>query len=77
MRLYKNLLQELVQKEGFCLPVYDTNRSGETHVPIFVSTVEIDGEIFKGQEARTKKQAEMSAAKVAYTTLKERKCIFL
>uniref|UniRef100_A0A2N9IA19 DRBM domain-containing protein n=1 Tax=Fagus sylvatica TaxID=28930 RepID=A0A2N9IA19_FAGSY len=68
--LYKNLLQELVQKEGFSLPVYDTNRSGEVHVPIFVSTVEIDREIFKGHEARTKKQAEMSAAKIAYTTLK-------
>jgi dsRNA-specific ribonuclease len=75
--LYKNLLQELVQKEGFSLPVYDTNRSGEVHVPIFVSTVEIDREIFKGHEARTKKQAEMSAAKIAYTTLKARKCIFL
>ncbi|GMY20268.1 double-stranded RNA-binding protein 1-like [Fagus crenata] len=71
--LYKNLLQELVQKEGFSLPVYDTKRSGEVHVPIFVSTVEIDREIFKGHEARTKKQAEMSAAKIAYTTLKARK----
>jgi dsRNA-specific ribonuclease len=67
----------LVQKEGFCLPVYDTNRFGETHVPFFVSTVGIDGEIFKGHEARTKKQAEMSAAKVACTTLKERKCIIV
>ncbi|XP_065617564.1 uncharacterized protein LOC112025216 [Quercus suber] len=75
--LYKNLLQELVQKEGFSLPVYDTNRSGEVHVPIFVSTVEIEGEVFKGHEARTKKQAEMNAAKIAFTTLKERKCIFL
>ncbi|GMY33042.1 double-stranded RNA-binding protein 1-like [Fagus crenata] len=75
--LYKNLLQELVQKEGFSLPVYDTNRSGEVPVPIFVSTVEIEREIFKGHEARTKKQAEMSAAKIAYTTLKARKCIFL
>ena len=74
---YKNLLQELVQKEGFSLPVYDTNRSGEVHVPIFVSTVEIEGEVFKGHEGRTKKQAEMNAAKIAYTTLKERKCIFL
>ncbi|KAL4607102.1 hypothetical protein ACB092_09G150700 [Castanea dentata] len=70
---YKNLLQELVQKEGFSLPVYDTNRFGEVHVPIFVSTVEIEGEVFKGHEARTKKQAEMNAAKIAYTTLKERK----
>ncbi|KAE8022906.1 hypothetical protein FH972_008667 [Carpinus fangiana] len=77
LRLHKNLLQELVQKEGFRLPVYDTNRSGEAHVPIFVSIVEIDGEIFKGHEAGTKKQAEMSAAGVAYITLKERKCTFL
>lgn len=74
--LYKNLLQELVQKEGFSLPVYDTNRSGEGHEAIFVSTVEIR-EVFKGHEARTKKQAEMNAAKIAYTTLKERKFIFL
>ncbi|XP_030942713.1 double-stranded RNA-binding protein 1-like [Quercus lobata] len=70
--LYKNILQELVQKEGFSLPVYDTNRSGEGHEAIFVSTVEIR-EVFKGHEARTKKQAEMNAAKIAYTTLKERK----
>ena len=75
--LYKNLLQELVQKEGFSLPVYNTNRFGEVHVPIFVSTVEIEGEVFKGHEERTKKQAEMNAAKIAYTSLKERKCIFL
>ncbi|KAF3966577.1 hypothetical protein CMV_009340 [Castanea mollissima] len=75
--LYKNLLQELVKKEGYSLPVYDTNRSGEVHVPIFVSTVEIEGEFFKGHEARTKKQAEMNAAKIAYTSLKDRKFSFL
>ncbi|KAG6696764.1 hypothetical protein I3843_09G160500 [Carya illinoinensis] len=69
--LYKNLLQEFVQKEGLGLPVYDTIKSGEAHAPIFVSTVEIDGKVFKGQETRNKKQAEMSAAKVAYTTMKE------
>ncbi|KAK4561964.1 hypothetical protein RGQ29_004710 [Quercus rubra] len=68
--LYKNLLQELVQKEGVSLPVYVTNRSGEVHEPIFFSTVVI-GEVFKGHEARTKKKAEMNAAKIAYTTLKE------
>ncbi|KAF5475705.1 hypothetical protein F2P56_007481 [Juglans regia] len=69
--LYKNLLQEFVQKEGLGLPVYDTIKSGEPHAPIFVSTVEIDGKVFKGQETRNKKQAEMSAAKVAFTTMKE------
>ncbi|XP_044482533.1 double-stranded RNA-binding protein 1-like isoform X2 [Mangifera indica] len=68
---YKNLLQELAQKKGYALPVYHTNRSGEAHIPTFVSTVEVELEIFTGQEAKTKKQAEMSAAKVAYLTLKE------
>ncbi|MED6109734.1 HLA class II histocompatibility antigen, DR beta 4 chain, variant 2 [Stylosanthes scabra] len=71
--LYKNLLQELAQKEGFSLPSYFTERSGEAHIPTFVSRVEVEGEVFAGQEAKTKKQAEMNAAKVAYITLKERK----
>nr|XP_023872993.1 double-stranded RNA-binding protein 4-like [Quercus suber] len=69
--LFKNLLQELVQKEGFPVPEYDTNRSGEGHEAIFVSTVKIIREVFEGPEARTKKQAEMNAAEIAYTTLKE------
>ncbi|XP_054800399.1 double-stranded RNA-binding protein 1-like isoform X2 [Prosopis cineraria] len=71
--LYKNLLQELIQKEGLRLPVYSTTKSGEAHMPTFVSNVEIEGVLYTGQEAKTKKQAEMSAAKVAYTNLKERK----
>lgn len=75
--VYKNLLQELVQKEGFHLPVYSTNKSGEAHKPTFTSQVEVEGEVFTGQEAKSKKQAEMSAAKVAYTILKERKGIFI
>lgn len=74
---YKNLLQELAQKKGYALPVYHTNRSGEAHIPTFVSTVEVELEIFTGQEAKTKKQAEMSAAKVAYLTLKECMCMFI
>ncbi|WJX29607.1 HLA class II histocompatibility antigen, DR beta 4 chain [Trifolium repens] len=73
--VYKNLLQELVQKEGFQLPVYTTTKSGEAHKPIFSSQVEIEGKTFTGQESKSKKQAEMSAAKVAYTTLKERKAL--
>lgn len=71
---YKNLLQELVQKEGSLhLPTYSTSRSGEAHSPVFVSSVEIEGENFIGEEAKTKKQAETSAAKVAYNALKERR----
>lgn len=40
-------------------------------MPIFVSQVEVEGELFTGEEAKSKKQAEMSAAKVAYMALKE------
>ncbi|KAE8713296.1 Double-stranded RNA-binding protein 4 [Hibiscus syriacus] len=71
--LYKNLLQELMQKEGCLLPVYTTTRSGEAHASMFVSVVQVKGEAFTGQEVKTKKQAEFSAAKVAYTKLKEGK----
>ncbi|XP_021282033.1 double-stranded RNA-binding protein 4-like isoform X2 [Herrania umbratica] len=68
---YKNLLQELTQKEGCPLPVYTTTRSGEAHASTFVSIVEVKGNVFTGQEAKTKKQAEVLAAKVAYMKLKE------
>ncbi|XVF42587.1 hypothetical protein PTKIN_Ptkin01aG0375900 [Pterospermum kingtungense] len=69
--LYKNLLQELIQKEGSLLPVYTTIRDGEAHSSTFISTVEVKGEVFTGQRAKTKKQAEFLAAKVAYKKLKE------
>ncbi|XP_024186096.1 double-stranded RNA-binding protein 4 isoform X5 [Rosa chinensis] len=71
--LYKNLLQELIQKEGQHVPLYSTRTSGEPHMLTFVSTVEIGGESFTGQVARSKKLAEVSAAKAAYNTLRDRK----
>ncbi|KAL2939537.1 Double-stranded RNA-binding protein 4 [Bienertia sinuspersici] len=70
---FKNLLQELAQKEYSCLPAYSTTRSGPPHNSIFSSTVEINGESFVGEEAKAKKLAEMNAAKVAYIALRERK----
>ncbi|KAJ8771647.1 hypothetical protein K2173_026824 [Erythroxylum novogranatense] len=69
--IYKNLLQDLVQKYRYPLPIYNTKKSGELHSPVFFSTVEVKGQIFRGLEARTKKQAEMSAAKIAYTSLRQ------
>ncbi|KAH0468835.1 hypothetical protein IEQ34_002067 [Dendrobium chrysotoxum] len=69
---YKNLLQQLVQKEGRSLPIYNTLCDGESHMPVFASTVVLDGESFVGDVARTKKQAEMNAAKVALDHLKGR-----
>jgi len=67
----------LAQQEGFRLPIYSTDKKGEAHMPIFVSQVEIEGRVFTGQEAKSKKQAEMSAAKVAYMALKEHEGILL
>ncbi|KAF4367468.1 hypothetical protein F8388_025886 [Cannabis sativa] len=70
---HKNLLQELVQRKGLHLPTYSTERFGEPHCPVFVSTVEIEGKRFSGEKEKTKKLAETSAAKAAYIALKEGK----
>lgn len=70
---YKNILQELAQSEGFILPVYKTENSGEPHNLSFISTVEVEGETFQGTTAKSKKQAESNAARAAYTALMERK----
>uniref|UniRef100_A0A0D9V6A2 beta-glucosidase n=1 Tax=Leersia perrieri TaxID=77586 RepID=A0A0D9V6A2_9ORYZ len=63
---YKNLLQELAQKQGFTLPAYNTTSDGSVHVHIFKSTVTFQGESYQGEPGNTKKQAEMNAAKVAF-----------
>ncbi|CAN6552591.1 unnamed protein product [Malus baccata var. baccata] len=59
--LFKNLLQELGQKAGFSKPVYSSRISGDPHVPVFVSFVEMGGERFMGEEASSRKQAEFNA----------------
>ncbi|KAG6434089.1 hypothetical protein SASPL_105711 [Salvia splendens] len=66
---YKNLLQELAQKKGLMWPSYETVSSGSSPKQIFVSTVEVGSESFQGLEAKTRKQAEMNAAEVAYSAL--------
>ena len=65
----------MVQKEGLRLPIYDTNKSGERHCLTSIATVEIEGEYFAGEVAKTKKQEEINAAKVAYKALMECKCV--
>ncbi|XP_026412181.1 double-stranded RNA-binding protein 1-like isoform X2 [Papaver somniferum] len=70
---YKNFLQEFLRKEGLPLPTYKTKSCGSPHLPTFQSTVEVGTDVFEGIAARTKKQAEMNAAKVAYSHLKEYK----
>ncbi|RZC63564.1 hypothetical protein C5167_025304 [Papaver somniferum] len=69
----KNFLQEFLMKEGLPLPIYKTKSCGAPHLPTFLCTVQVGTDAFEGTAARTKKQAEMNAAKVAYCQLKERK----
>lgn len=66
--LYKTLLQQLAQKQGCLFPVYKTIQSGLPHAPTFVATVEVGDEKYQGQEAKSKKQAEMNAAEIAYNS---------
>ncbi|WMV07386.1 hypothetical protein MTR67_000771 [Solanum verrucosum] len=73
---YKSFLQELAQQEEICLPRYKTTRAGEPHNLTFFSSVEIEAEIFHGDGAKSKKQAEENAAKVAYTALTKCKSIY-
>ncbi|KAF3439514.1 hypothetical protein FNV43_RR17792 [Rhamnella rubrinervis] len=72
--LYKKLLQELAKRECLCMPTYRTTKSGAYHrTPTFFSTVEVEGEMFYGTAGKSVKQAELSAAMVAYKSLIERR----
>ncbi|WCJ40184.1 Double-stranded RNA-binding protein 3 [Euphorbia peplus] len=68
--VYKNLLQETAHRAGLNLPVYTSIRSGPSHVPTFTCSVELAGMNFKGDPAKTKKQAEKNAAIAAWSALK-------
>ncbi|CAA2938131.1 Hypothetical predicted protein [Olea europaea subsp. europaea] len=67
--LYKNLLQAMAQKRGLKYPIYETSPAGPPRKPVFVSVVEVGSDTFQGTKAKTKKQAEMNAAEVAYIAL--------
>ncbi|TYJ26539.1 hypothetical protein E1A91_A07G126600v1 [Gossypium mustelinum] len=69
---YKNLLQELTQREEWNLPEYKTKKCGVPHRPTFFSSVEVGEDVFYGEGGKSKKEAEINAAKVAYTNLTER-----
>ncbi|KAG8488667.1 hypothetical protein CXB51_016722 [Gossypium anomalum] len=69
---YKNLLQELTQREEWSLPEYKTEKCGMPHRPTFFSSVEVGEDVFYGEGGKSKKAAEINAAKVAYNNLTER-----
>ncbi|XP_047324016.1 uncharacterized protein LOC124927612 [Impatiens glandulifera] len=64
--MYKSLLLELTRKSGV-LPKFVT----KIHMKLYTSSVEIGDKTFEGQPAPTKKLAESSAAKVAYTAMQQ------
>uniref|UniRef100_A0A453KDQ5 DRBM domain-containing protein n=1 Tax=Aegilops tauschii subsp. strangulata TaxID=200361 RepID=A0A453KDQ5_AEGTS len=58
--LCKNLLQEYAQKMNYAIPSYICNKQGP-----YICTVEIGGIQYIGATARTKKEAEIKAARTA------------
>ncbi|KAK3165584.1 hypothetical protein QOZ80_1AG0035030 [Eleusine coracana subsp. coracana] len=71
---FKNLLQEFAHKEGFPLPIYNTTSGSPNHAGLYKSTVEVQGKIFQGEPGKSKKQAEMNTAKVAFQHFKDINC---
>uniref|UniRef100_A0A0E0R387 DRBM domain-containing protein n=1 Tax=Oryza rufipogon TaxID=4529 RepID=A0A0E0R387_ORYRU len=62
--LCKNLLQEYAQKMNYAIPSYICTKSASGLAP-FICTVEIGGIQYIGAAARTKKDAEIKAARTA------------
>ncbi|XP_031248529.1 double-stranded RNA-binding protein 1-like [Pistacia vera] len=62
----KNLLQEYAQKMNYAIPMYQCRKDDAPgRVPHFSCTVEIGGIQYIGAAARTKKEAEIKAARTA------------
>lgn len=62
--LCKNLLQEYAQKMNYAIPLYNCTKQG-TGTNSFTCTVEIHGIQYIGAAAKTKKEAEIKAARTA------------
>ncbi|XP_022858588.1 double-stranded RNA-binding protein 4-like [Olea europaea var. sylvestris] len=67
-RIYKNVLQEMAQKEGLMFLSYETSQAGP-HKIGFVSFVVVGNDTFQGIEAKTKKQTKANATEVAHNNL--------
>ncbi|XP_028102090.1 double-stranded RNA-binding protein 1-like [Camellia sinensis] len=67
LAMYKNPLQEFIQKSSIPLPVYETiNEGGVPHEPRFRSTVRVDGASYTSHDVFSqRKAAEQDVAKVA------------
>ena len=70
----KTILQEIVQGEMECEPVYELiGEEGPNHNKVFIVQVKLNGEVYGSGRGRTKKAAEQEAAYVAIMKLKEKK----
>ncbi len=66
---HKTRLQELASSHFGRLPSYSVADEGPDHAKRFVATVSLDGRGWRGEEGRSKKQAEQSAAREAWIAL--------
>ncbi len=67
---YKTLLQEIVQKRFKSYPKYTVvKKAGPDHDKIFWIEVEVNGKLYGPGEGRNKKEAEQSAAGLAYQNI--------
>ncbi|KAF5195790.1 Double-stranded rna-binding protein [Thalictrum thalictroides] len=68
--MYKNRLQEYVQRSALPLPSYHTIKEGVAQFGTFTSTVYVDGIAYKSSKAFSRsKDAEQDAAKVALKSI--------
>ena len=64
--MYKNRLQEYVQRSAIQLPMYKIVNEGSQHAPKFRSMVEVDGQIYTSPNTFSKrKMAEQDVSKLA------------
>uniref|UniRef100_A0A0E0MIS8 DRBM domain-containing protein n=1 Tax=Oryza punctata TaxID=4537 RepID=A0A0E0MIS8_ORYPU len=68
--LCKNLLQEYAQKMNYAIPSYICTKAASGLAP-FICTVEIGGIQYIGAAARTKKDAEIKAARTALLAIQD------
>jgi len=66
---FKSQLQEILARRSQSAPVYDLSDEGPDHDKRFFARVRVDGSVIGEGEGRSKKLAEQSAARAAFTRL--------
>ena len=71
MSNYRNLLQEICQKNNLIMPFYKSTASGRDDMPVWISTVTFNGIQYKSDPCKTRKSANDNAAQKAYENVCE------